>query len=56
VQFSGEPINKVLANRNLLQVSDDWMEAQADFRIENNIPAKVAQVMPEGIYNRVVRI
>jgi hypothetical protein len=27
VQFSGEPINKVLATRNLLQVSDDWMAA-----------------------------
>jgi hypothetical protein len=56
VQFAGEPINVAMASRNLLQVGDDWMGAQEDYRVEHNIPEVLAQQMPEGIQTYVVRI
>ena len=56
VQFKGEPIGVVLKNRNLLQTSDSWMDAQADFIVEENIKVPHKNVRPEGIWNTVVTI
>ena len=56
VQFKGEPIALALKNRNLLQTSDNWMDAQTDFRIEENIKTPQRKVRPDGIWNTVVTI
>jgi hypothetical protein len=56
VQFQGEPIGLAMKNRNLLQTADNWMDAQADFKIEENIKVPQKKAMPEGIWNTVVGI
>jgi len=56
VQFSGEPINVALEKRNLLQTGEDWMTAQQEFRVENNIPEPKERLYQEGIWNTVVTI
>ena len=59
VQFQGEPIGSALKSRNLLQTGDDWMAAQSDFYVTENLPVpkrkQAGKYRNEG-WNTVVTI